>query len=94
MHGLVSSAKVSPLETVNRSQVPFLPLGEAYTIEELSRCIAIPDLDFLVTEQFGIGLSINKPDELLSYTPPKHILRSKHWETLAQVIPHLVTKLR
>ena len=66
MHGLILGAKVSPLESVNGTKVPFFSFFEANLIQKFSRSISIPDSDLFIAQDFGIRLPIDKPKQLLS----------------------------
>lgn len=48
VHILIFSAKMSPLESIDRSQVTLLPVSEATGIQEGARAIIIPDVNTLV----------------------------------------------
>ena len=51
VHVGVRRAEVSPLEAVDGPQVAHLPRRETPGVEELTRRIAVPDLDALVLTQ-------------------------------------------
>ena len=93
MHGLVSRPEMPPLEPIYGAKVPFLPLGQADTVEELARGVPIPNPDLLVVQQLGISVSIDEPDELLGHAPPENVLGGQHGEALAQIEPHLIAEV-
>ena len=92
MHGLILGAKVSPLESVNGTKVPFFSFFEANLIQKLSGSISIPDSDLFIAQDFGIRLPIDKPKELLSQSPPKDVFGGQNWEALTQIKSHLITE--
>lgn len=93
MHRFVLSSKVPPLKTVNWAKVPFLTVLKPYLIKKLTRCITVPDFDFLITEMLCIRVTSDKPYQLFRYSPPEHILGRQHWKAFRQIVPHLVSKL-
>ena len=62
MHRLVLGAKMSPLEAVDRPQIPFLTLSEPNSIQEFTRCIAVPNSDLLIAEVLGICVAMDEPN--------------------------------
>lgn len=49
----ILGAKVSPLETVDRTKVTLLTVSQAEVVEELAGAISIPDLDASLAKGLG-----------------------------------------
>jgi hypothetical protein len=62
VHRFILGAKVPPLESVHGPQIPLLTICESNLVEEFSAGISVPDLDFLVVEQFSVGFSVDEPE--------------------------------
>lgn len=80
VHIHVLGAKVSPLESVHRSQVALGAVGETYGVEELAGSVAVPDLDALGAQLVGVGAALYKPQEFLGDATPEEPLGGEQRE--------------
>jgi len=60
----IVSAKVAPLEAVNRAKIPHFAVRQAQVVEELARPITVPDLDSLLAEGQRRRVGFDEPQEL------------------------------
>ena len=60
----VLGAKVAPLEAVDGTEVADLAMREAEVIEELTRPVAVPDLDPVFAERRRRRVALNEPQQL------------------------------
>lgn len=68
----VLCTKVSPLEAIDRTQVPNASMLQAALVEELSGTIAIPDLDALLGEMVAVRIPLDEPEEFFDNTTKKY----------------------
>mmetsp|Transcript_9042 Transcript_9042/g.25843 ORF Transcript_9042/g.25843 Transcript_9042/m.25843 type:complete len:295 (-) Transcript_9042:749-1633(-) len=94
VHVFIPGAKVPPLEAVDRAQVAFLAMVQPAPVQKLPRGVAVPDLDFLVLQELGVGASTDEPEQLFGDAPPEHLLGCEQRELVtAQGEAHLRAKL-
>lgn len=70
----VPCTKVSPLESVDGSEIPFLTISQSDPVEVLSRPVPIPDVYVLVLQQLVVRSASYEPEELLEDAAHKHAL--------------------
>ena len=72
--------EVAPLCTINRPQLPILI------------CPLIPNGNTMVIQILYVGISINKPQQLINYRFQMHLFGCKQRESLIKVKTHLIPK--
>ena len=65
VHVDVFCTKVSPLESIDGSQVALLPISQASAGQEFGGRVAIPDVDALAGQFVGVCGSTDEPQQLL-----------------------------
>jgi hypothetical protein len=58
VHVLVFGPKMTPLESIDGSQISHFPIRESSLIEELSGAIAIPNVNVLGCQVIGVGVAL------------------------------------
>lgn len=87
---LVRGTEVSPLEAVDRTQIPLLSVRESALVQELSGAVPIPDPDALLLQLLRIRAAANEPQQLFGHSSPEHPLSGQQWEDVVpQVKSHL-----
>lgn len=77
---LILGTKVSPLESVDRTQITDLAVGQTDLVQVLARAIAVPDLDALLGQAQAVGVALDKPEQLLKNCAEKNSLGGQEWE--------------
>jgi hypothetical protein len=94
VHVLVARAKVAPLEAVHRAEVALLAVAQSALVKELSRAIAVPDVDVLVLQSARAGIARHEPQELLRNASPEDSLGGEQRQhTVPEGESHLHAKL-
>ena len=62
-----------------RSQIVFFQMGQSATIQEFTRCIDIPNFDFLFLQNLVVCLSSNKPHQFSKTCFPCYFFRCQKW---------------
>ena len=75
------------------AKVANLAILESNLVEVFSGGITIPNVDALVLQGLGTGVPADEPEELLGQPTPEDPLGGQEGKRLAQVEPHLVSKL-
>ncbi len=50
VHGAIGGAEMSPLESIDGSEISFFAVGKSAGIEEFAGCVGVPDVDVFVAE--------------------------------------------
>ncbi|CAO2616564.1 Thymidylate synthase [Lemmus lemmus] len=85
---------MSPLETINWAQVPFLSCRESQAVQKISGPIGIPDSHFFGGQFLSICGSLDKPQQLLQNTLPEHSFGCEQRKFISQVVSRLHAKHR
>mmetsp|Transcript_5015 Transcript_5015/g.20046 ORF Transcript_5015/g.20046 Transcript_5015/m.20046 type:complete len:323 (-) Transcript_5015:518-1486(-) len=94
VHVAILSPKVPPLEAVDRPQVPNFAIREAPLVQELSRTVAIPNVDVLLRKNVRVGASLDEPEKLLGQPSPEDPLgRQQRKASVAERKAHLHAEL-
>lgn len=81
--------EMSPLESVNWTQIANFTILEPRRIEELASAVPIPDTNVLCLQQLRICRALDKPQQLLSYCAPENSLCRQQRELIAEIESHL-----
>jgi hypothetical protein len=73
---------MSPLESINRTQVTNFVLGQPARIQEFSSGVAIPDVDALFLEMGSIRIAADEPEQLLQDSAVKDPLCSQQRKSI------------
>lgn len=60
---IVGCAKVSPLESVHRTEIPNASMAQPAFVQKLAAGIAIPNLDAFFGKVQRVGISTDEPEE-------------------------------
>lgn len=86
---LVLSAKVSPLKSIDRTEITNFTCLKSSCVEKFTCAVAVPNANVLLLQQLGIGRAANEPQQFLGDTTPKDTFRRQQWKTFTQIKSHL-----
>mmetsp|Transcript_16655 Transcript_16655/g.26417 ORF Transcript_16655/g.26417 Transcript_16655/m.26417 type:complete len:240 (-) Transcript_16655:216-935(-) len=93
VHTSILRAKVSPLESINRSQVAFFIVRQTAIVQKLARAVSVPNMDAFVLQFLSRRGATHEPQQFLRYASPKHLLCGQQREdVILQRKPHLRSK--
>merc|ERR1719495_1477234 len=72
VHVHILGAKVPPLESIDGSQVPLLPVIETHTVQEGPTTVSVPDAHVLLLQLLGGGGAPDELEHLLGGEQGKH----------------------
>ena len=87
----IGSVPVSPLISINWSEISCLPINTD-TIKIFFRTISSPNFYIFLIQFICISRSFYKPKKLFSNSSPKYFFMSQQWKSMAQIISHHLSK--
>lgn len=90
----VFSSKMSPLKSINGTQIMFTSILQVDAIQIFPTAIAFPYLHIFIQQNMSICLSLNEPQQFFNHSPHKDLFSCQQWEGILQLKSHCLSKYR
>ncbi len=90
VHGAIGGAEMSPLESVDGSEITFFAMCQSAGIQKLAGSIGVPDMDVFVAEGLDVGVTADEPEQFFGDPAPEDAFGGEEGKRFAQIEAELV----